>query len=406
MSMNLLDSVTSLLTPDLVGKAASFLGENESSVTKALSGIAPSVLQGIISKVGSDGGAGVLDMAKQAAGSGILDNLSGLFGSSGSSMMSLGSSLLSGLFGTKSSGLASLISNFAGIKSSSSTSLLSALAPMALGLIGKHVASNGLSGINFLSWLTGQKDAVSKAVPAGLNLSSIFGNDSDKSKETVHSFKPTAREPEPSIGLPKWLLPLLLLLLGAIALWYFMKGCNNTTNVSVPVDTVQTVVSAPEPVVIPARESFKIKLVNGVEIDAFKGGIEDKLLACIDDAACVPGKELWFDFDDINFDMASANITTESQRQVKNIADILKAYPKLKIKIGGYTDKTGDAVVNKKLSQDRADAVTTAIVAAGAAASQLEKAEGYGSAFAKIAAEAPDEERKADRRISVSLRAK
>jgi outer membrane protein OmpA-like peptidoglycan-associated protein len=204
--------------------------------------------------------------------------------------------------------------------------------------------------------------------------------------------------------MPKWLLPLLLLVLGALALWYFLKGCNDK-----PVEAVQTEVKAVEPapvVAAPVRESFKIKLVNGVEIDAYKGGVEDRLITCINDAACVPGKELWFDFDDINFELGSATITAESQRQVKNIAEILKAYPKVKIKIGGYTDKTGDASVNKKLSQDRADNVSAAIVAAGANAAQLEKAEGYGSEFAKFAADAPDEERKADRRISVSLRAK
>ena len=400
MSMNLLDSVSSLLTPDLVGKAASFLGESESGVTKALGGIAPAVLQGIISSAGKDGGAGILDMAKQAAGSGILDNLGGLFGGSGNSMMSLGSNLISGLFGSKTSGLASLISSFAGIKPSSSNSLLSALAPMALGLVGKHVLSNGLSGQGLLSWLTGQKDSIAKAVPAGLNLSGIFDDGAAKVRETTAAF----REPVPSGGMPKWLLPLLLLVLGALALWYFLKGCNDK-----PVEAVQTEVKAVEPapvIAAPVRETFKIKLVNGVEIDAYKGGVEDRLITCINDAACVPGKELWFDFDDINFELGSATITAESQRQVKNIAEILKAYPKVKIKIGGYTDKTGDASVNKKLSQDRADNVTAAIVAAGANATQLEKAEGYGSEFAKFAADAPDEERKADRRISVSLRAK
>jgi len=403
MSMNLLDSVTSLLTPDMVGKAASFLGESESGVTKALGGIAPAVLQGIISNAGTDGGAGIMNMAKQAAGSGILDNLGGLFDGNGSSMMSMGTSLLSGLFGNKSSMLGNLISSFAGVKSSSSNSLLSAIAPIALSLIGKHVVSNALSGQGLLSWLTGQKDAVAKAVPSGLNLSSIFDDGASKVKAATTAF----REPVPTPGgMPKWLLPLLLLALGALALWYFLKGCNPTPEVTAAIDTAQTVIQAPEPVVAPVRESFKVKLVNGVEIDAYKGGVEDRLVTCINDAACVPGKELWFDFDDINFELGSATITAESQRQVKNIAEILKAYPKLKLKIGGYTDKTGDAAANKKLSQERADNVTTAIVAAGGNAAQMEKAEGYGSEFAKFAADAPDEERKADRRISVSVRGK
>jgi outer membrane protein OmpA-like peptidoglycan-associated protein len=85
---------------------------------------------------------------------------------------------------------------------------------------------------------------------------------------------------------------------------------------------------------------------------------------------------------------------------------ILKAYPKAKIKIGGYTDKTGDADANKKLSQQRADAVMNAIKTSGANISQLLGAEGYGSGFAKMDSTASDEERKVDRRIAVQLREK
>jgi outer membrane protein OmpA-like peptidoglycan-associated protein len=129
-------------------------------------------------------------------------------------------------------------------------------------------------------------------------------------------------------------------------------------------------------------------------------------VGCINDAACVPGKDKWFNFDNLNFETNSAKITAESQAQVNNIAAILKAFPKAKIKIGGYTDKSGDAAANKKLSQERADAVTAAVIAAGANKDQLEKAEGYGSEFATVDAKASDAERKVDRKISVSLRAK
>ena len=44
-----------------------------------------------------------------------------------------------------------------------------------------------------------------------------------------------------------------------------------------------------------------------------------------------------------------------------NIAAILKAFPKAKFKIGGYTDKTGDEPGNMKLSNDRAKAVKDAL---------------------------------------------
>ena len=56
---------------------------------------------------------------------------------------------------------------------------------MALGLVGKHVMSNGLSASSLLTFLSGQKDSVAKAMPAGLNLSSIFDDGASKVKETV-----------------------------------------------------------------------------------------------------------------------------------------------------------------------------------------------------------------------------
>lgn len=140
---------------------------------------------------------------------------------------------------------------------------------------------------------------------------------------------------------------------------------------------------------------------GGVELDAYKGGIEDKLINFLNDANSVAGKDVWFDFDNLNFETGSAKITAESQAQVNNISAVLKAYPTLAVKIGGYTDVTGDAAANKKLSQERADAVVAALKATSSAASQIVGAEGYGAEFAKAAADAPDSEMAKDRRIAV-----
>ena len=152
--------------------------------------------------------------------------------------------------------------------------------------------------------------------------------------------------------------------------------------------------------------SIKVKLTNGSELDANKGGIEDMLVSFLNDVNSKAGTDVWFNFDNLSFKTGSAEITEESNAQIKNIAAVLKAYPKLKIKIGGYTDKTGDSLNNIKLSQSRADAVFAALKAAGANADQLIGAEGYGSQFAKAAADASDEERKKDRHISLGIREK
>jgi outer membrane protein OmpA-like peptidoglycan-associated protein len=202
----------------------------------------------------------------------------------------------------------------------------------------------------------------------------------------------------------------VLIAIAIIAILIFLtKGCNSSeksASAVVAADTAMVKDSSVAQPVVPAREPLKVKLPNGVELDAYKGGIEDQLVIFLNDPASKPGKNVWFDFDNLNFQTGSADLTVESMKQVQNITAILNAYPKLKIKIGGYTDKTGDSLGNIKLSKSRADSVVAALKFSGANSTQVTGAEGYGSQFAKAAADAPDDERKKDRRIAVSVRAK
>ena len=156
----------------------------------------------------------------------------------------------------------------------------------------------------------------------------------------------------------------------------------------------------------PSGETVHVMLPNGVAIDAYRNGIEDQLVHFLNDPARQVDNSTWFDFDKLNFETGSATITAESMPQIRNIAAILKAFPNASIKIGGYTDATGDKMANQKLSQARAEAVVTELKNNGITDAQLSGAEGYGSKFAKAPANASDEERKMDRRISVSVRKK
>jgi outer membrane protein OmpA-like peptidoglycan-associated protein len=395
--MNVLESLKSLLTHEFIDQAAANLGETTGGITKALSGIVPVVLNGLVEKA-SNNSEEILDLASKLSGSGVLENPAALFhvptvDNSGGQ----GTSILSSIFGNQASGISSAISSFSGIKTSSAGKLMSVVAPIALGLAGKHAGLNNLSAAGLTTWLNGQKETISQSIPAGVNTNYL----ADRYDAGAVSGTEGANSPDHS-KMPGWIMPLLLVLLGGLLVWYFMNGSGTSPEITVP--NVQVPPPAADSVeVVP---SYKVMLADGTELDALKGGIEDKLVACLSDSTCTPGKDRWFDFDNLNFETGSAKITAESEVQVKNIAAILKAYPSLKIKIGGYTDKTGDAKANKKLSQERADAVLAAIIAAGGKAAQLEGAEGYGSDFATVPADATDEERKTDRRISVSVRAK
>jgi outer membrane protein OmpA-like peptidoglycan-associated protein len=85
-----------------------------------------------------------------------------------------------------------------------------------------------------------------------------------------------------------------------------------------------------------------------------------------------------------------------------NITAILKAFPDVKMKIGGYTDKVGNDASNLKLSDNRAKAVQAALGKEGVGG-QVPSAEGYGETQATVAETASDAERKVDRKTAVRL---
>ncbi|WP_104382118.1 OmpA family protein [Sphingobacterium sp. HMA12] len=155
------------------------------------------------------------------------------------------------------------------------------------------------------------------------------------------------------------------------------------------------------------REHLDVMLPNGGKLGAFKSGIEDKLVQFLKSDYKSLGedslKNTWFDFDNLNFESGTAKVLPESQVQLSNLAEILKAFPAANVKIGGYTDKTGNEDFNKKLSLDRANAVKDYLDKAGLS-KQVVGAEGYGSQFAKYAADAPETDRILDRHVSISVR--
>jgi OmpA-OmpF porin, OOP family len=73
----------------------------------------------------------------------------------------------------------------------------------------------------------------------------------------------------------------------------------------------------------------------------------------------------------ILFETGKSAIQAESLPIVDQIAELLKSDMTLKISIEGHTDNVGDAVSNKKLSNDRAKSVMDAIIAKGIEASRM-----------------------------------
>jgi OOP family OmpA-OmpF porin len=73
----------------------------------------------------------------------------------------------------------------------------------------------------------------------------------------------------------------------------------------------------------------------------------------------------------INFDTDKAGIRPDARPAVDEIAKLMDQDPALKLTIEGHTDNSGDAKHNKALSQQRADAVVGALMAAGIAKERM-----------------------------------
>ncbi len=200
---------------------------------------------------------------------------------------------------------------------------------------------------------------------------------------------------------------LIPLLLGIILIFFLYRGCNREVTIeeSVVTDTIQNDTST---TVTTTRTTKEIVVNDQVKLNAYSEGIEDQMVAFLNKGEYKTMnedqlKEVWFNFDDLNFEHGTANVLPESQKQLDNIAQILKAYPEVKIKIGGYTDKTGDEAVNKKVSTERAMAVKKFLDDKGLS-KQVVGTEGYGSEFAVHSADASEELRLTDRKVALSIR--
>ena len=144
-------------------------------------------------------------------------------------------------------------------------------------------------------------------------------------------------------------------------------------------------------------------LSTGANLNFLEGGIEDQVIKFIE-SDVEAGKDNWFNFKALNFASGSNVIDSTSMNEVKNISEILKAFPNVNIKVGGYTDNTGDDAANLKLSSERSAAVKAALVGLGIADTRLES-EGYGEQH-PVASNDTEEGRSQNRRIAVSVRKK
>ncbi|MEP7219960.1 MAG: OmpA family protein [Bacteroidota bacterium] len=101
------------------------------------------------------------------------------------------------------------------------------------------------------------------------------------------------------------------------------------------------------------------------------------------------------------FDFDKSDLQNESKPDLGRAIAFLKANPTINVEIAGHTDSVGDATYNKKLSQDRADAVKLYFVNGGIQGSRI-STRGYGESQ-PTADNATEEGRARNRRVEMRV---
>ncbi|MFS0489017.1 DUF937 domain-containing protein [Leadbetterella byssophila] len=391
--MDLLQFAKDQLNTTAITRISDYLDQDPVDVTAGLSAALPTLIAGFMQKASTTQGAGyLLNLLKNDSRSEefSFDIAGALDSGKAAGLVPVGSGILSSLFGDKVKAVTEAISNASGMREGTST-LLNLTAPLIMGILSRKVKNEGLGLSGLVSLLMGQKDSVKAALPAGLagiiNVNSLgdFIGDSSPVRETYSTAKEEV-ETESNSWMP-WLI-LALILLGGI---YFWKQCSSAPEEETLV-VEQPTISSPD---------IEKTLPGGVKLSYTETSIENELINFIEDNSKAVDKETWFNFRKLTFEQGSALIDASSQKEVDNIAEILKAYPDVNIKIGGYTDNTGSDEINTKLSAERAANVLAALVDRGIEASRLES-EGYGPLH-PIADNSTEEGREQNRRIAVRV---
>lgn len=221
---SLLKSIMDQVGPGLIGSVASKLGESETAVGKAIGAFVPTILSGMIDKMGGPGGLedlhAQLDHPSMA---GWLDDLGGLVGGGNLAQgdpRDIAGGLLGAMFGDKIGGILKAVASFAGLgNKGSSGSLIGMAGPLVMGVLAKKIASEGLGALGLKDLLLSNKEEVYGALPP--SVAGLIG-------VTPASVAPAAAAGHAGAaaaggtGWLKWVLPVIAV--GALGWFLFGRG--------------------------------------------------------------------------------------------------------------------------------------------------------------------------------------
>lgn len=399
MASSIMDSMLAMVTPEMQRALAARLSESPQSVHSGLAAAGAAILDGLATRVDDEGFlAQTLDVVGAAAAQNVGSNLSTIAsaGPTGATA-ELANRFLALVFGSQQSQVAQVLAQQSGLRGASATGLLRMAVPLLLALFGAGQAGSAAAADTFANVLRAEAPALRGYLPSAL-LGSAAGVE-------------PGNVPEPAAP-PRWLVPTAItgaLLLGWLAIRFFTAPQQAPAVTTVTAEATNGAMTAANNGANEAvtaawaalGDMMKVKLPDGIVLNVPALGVEARLVNFLNDSSAPANGSSWFDFDRLLFDTGKATLQAASLEQLTNIAAILKAYPQVRIRIGGYTDNTGDPAANLRLSEERANNVMDELVKLGIDPERM-NARGYG-AENPVADNSTEDGRQKNRRISLRV---
>lgn len=221
--MNLVKLITDQLSSDTLAKLASLLGVDSETVESTVAAAVPSMLAGLGGLVSKEDGVRKLSATLGSLDDTMFGNFDRLLGGDTGALLQKGSGLIDGLFGdTMSSNLTTALSRFTGLNSSTVKSLLAYLTPLVLGRVASQWRNQGGTPGALKTLFADQKRHIEDALPSGIAPEDIpgFSRAIDARSDATRA----ATGPAPTKPLASTLLPLALLIAGALVLWSYFHN--------------------------------------------------------------------------------------------------------------------------------------------------------------------------------------
>lgn len=188
--MSLMDMIKGAVSKQVMGQIGGILGTDEKKTASVFDNAAGSILGGLIKKSGTPNGSkDIFDMATKQD-DGILDKLGDILGNKDATadLQKSGGGVLDGIFGSQQTGMVGTIAKALGLEGNVMGTLMKMLAPIVMGVIGRHIKSKAMDAVGLGSFLGEQKSSLGfmpSSLTEGLGFGNLLGNVGDAGKAAL-----------------------------------------------------------------------------------------------------------------------------------------------------------------------------------------------------------------------------